>query len=169
MRRQNNAFGRPWRVNPQNAVDRIRFGIASCRDRKDRTMQRPCLRKALELDPQMAGAAYDLAVLVGQPRSGKSRGLCATAAESHPEEPKYAFSHAYYLLLQKKQKEAIPILEALLKLHPAYVDAVIMLGDLYLKLDRAEDAKALYERALARSDLPSDYREPLNRRLNMLR
>jgi tetratricopeptide (TPR) repeat protein len=127
------------------------------------------LERALKLDPQMAGAAYNLAVLVGKRDPGRAAELCEKVATSHPEEPKYAYSAAYYQLELGRQNEAIRTLEALLKLHPAYGDAVFMLGDLYAKQGRAEEAQALYNRSLARNDLPSAYRERLSLRLKVLR
>lgn len=160
-------FRQAMRVNPQNAVIAFDLGLLLAEMGKKEDAERS-LQRALELDPQMAGAAYNLAVLVGERDPGRAAALCATAAASHPEEPRYAFSRAYYQLLQGKQKEAEATLEAVLKLHPAYGDAVLMLGDLYVKLGRADDAKALYEKSLARTDLPPAYHESLSSRFNML-
>jgi hypothetical protein len=51
----------------------------------------------------------------------------------------------------------------------SYVDAVLMLGDLYVRQGRASQAQALYERSLARTDIPPGLREPISQRLNLLK
>lgn len=44
-----------------------------------------------------------------------------------------------------------------------------MLGDLYVKGGRIHEAKGLYERSLADTDLAANYREAISQRLDRLR
>jgi hypothetical protein len=54
------------------------------------------LRTALKADPQMAPAAYNLAVLVAPKNLAEALELSRRAGALRPEEPRYAFTLAFY-------------------------------------------------------------------------
>lgn len=127
------------------------------------------LRAALTADPELAPAAYNLAVLVGERDPAQAADLCRRAARRTPEEPKYAFSQAYYELASGAERQAMATLKALVAAHPGHVDAVLMLGDLLVKHGRSHEAAALYDRALTAAVLPEGARAALASRRQALR
>jgi hypothetical protein len=54
------------------------------------------------------------------------------------------------------------------QLHTDYKDAILMLGDLYLKHNRLRYAASLYDSQLARKELPAQYRAEFLRRRGSL-
>jgi tetratricopeptide (TPR) repeat protein len=70
-----------------------------------------CLRRAFEADPTLAGAAYNLAVLLGADDLDEAVAWSGKAYELRPAEPKYVWTHAYYL----KQRGAVSSARAILQ------------------------------------------------------
>jgi tetratricopeptide (TPR) repeat protein len=116
------------------------------------------LREALSIDPQMAAAAYNLAVLVAPRNLVEAVELSRRATELRPEEPRYAFTLAFYQRQRGDASGAVKTLEALLSRHPAYGDAYLLLGELYFKASKVNEARQLFARALEVSELPEAYR-----------
>lgn len=85
------------------------------------------LRRALEADPQMAQAAYNLCVITSRDRIDEAVTWCRTAADLRPQDPKYAFTLAYYLNQRGDRDEAAGILTAIIGKYPEYRDAQILL------------------------------------------
>jgi tetratricopeptide (TPR) repeat protein len=140
------------RANPRNAASAFNLGLLLAEMGKSDQAE-TALRQALEADPSLAPAAYNLAVLVGERDPARAANLCRKAAELRPEEPKYALGRAYYELQQGKDSDAAATLEALVGAHPAFKDAVLMLGDLYGRRGHSKQAAQLYDRALAAKGL----------------
>jgi predicted Zn-dependent protease len=70
------------------------------------------------------------------------------ASESAPEEPKYAYTYAFYLMQNNQKTEAIKTLETLIKAHPQYLTAVSLLADIYVKDGKTKQALNVYRQAL---------------------
>ena len=54
------------------------------------------LRTALKTDPQMAAAAYNLGVMLGEKNLDEAIAWCRKAHELRPADPKYAHTLAFY-------------------------------------------------------------------------
>ena len=126
------------------------------------------LRAALKADPRLAAAAYNLAVILGSRKPVESLLFARKAAELQPSMPKYAFTLAYYLSKQGKPDEAIAVLGGLIERHPSYTDAYVLLGDLFEKASRLEDARSLYRRAAKTPELSDRDKAHFQQRLRML-
>jgi len=85
------------------------------------------LREAIKADPQMAQAAYNLCVITSKDRIGEAVDWCRKAAELRPQEPKYAFTFAFYLNQKGDRDEAIRTLKAIIEKYPGYKDAEMLL------------------------------------------
>jgi len=92
-----------------------------------------CLRAALKSDPQFAPAAYNLAVIVSRKNLDEAITLCARAAAARPQEPRYAYTEAFYRRQKGDLAGAELALRALLKRHPNYTDATQLLQDMLQK------------------------------------
>jgi tetratricopeptide (TPR) repeat protein len=155
-------------ANPHDPAAAFNLGLLLA-EMGEHEQAEAALRAALRADPGHAPAAYNLAVLVGERDPAQAAALCRRAAEQRPQDPKYAFSRAYYEMRSGREREAVTTLEALVAAHPGYVDAVVLLGDLLVKQGRPRDAAALYDRALAIPGLPEDARATLGARRQALR
>jgi tetratricopeptide (TPR) repeat protein len=114
------------RAAPDNAAAHFNMGLlrAELNDPKGAENH---LRKSLEADPQMAQAAYNLSVIASKDRIDEAISWCRKAADLKPQEPKYAFTLAFYLNQRGDRDEAAGTLKAILEKHPEYRDAEMLL------------------------------------------
>ncbi len=104
------------------------------------------LREALAADPDLAAAAFNLAVLVAQRRLPEALSLSQRAAALRPEEPRYAWTLAFYQSRSGDLAGAERTLEALRQAHPAYPETDGLLLEVYLRQGKADEAQALRRR-----------------------
>jgi predicted Zn-dependent protease len=107
------------------------------------------LRTALKADPEMAEAAYNLGILLSSEQPGEAIRYCRRAAKIRPQEPKYAYTLAFFLNREGQVEEAARILEELILAHPSETDGYALLGSIYERQNRVEDARRVYSQALA--------------------
>jgi tetratricopeptide (TPR) repeat protein len=123
------------------------------------------LRAALDLDPDFAPAAYNLGLLIIKDRPDEGFSYCRKAHDLSPEDPKYGYTLAFYLLQRGDREGAMKTLGDAVDRHPDFVDAVLLLGDIYEKNGKEEDARKAYRKALSTGRL-SD-RDSLRLRLKL--
>ena len=87
----------------------------------------------MRADPQMAQAAFNLCVLLSKDRLDEAVTWCRKAAELRPQDPKYAYTLAFYLNQKGNRDEAIRTLQAILEKYPQYKDAEMFLNDITRK------------------------------------
>jgi tetratricopeptide (TPR) repeat protein len=145
------------RMNPRNAGVAFNLGLLLAEEGKTAEAE-AVLRTALKADPTMAPAAYNLAVLVAPKNGAEALELSRRAAELRPEEPRFAYTLAFYQRQRGDMAGAARTLEQLLQRHPAYGEAYLLLGELYAKTGKAQEARQLFARALEVKELPNAYR-----------
>lgn len=119
------------------------------------------LRAALRADSSLAPAAYNLAVLVGEAQPAEAAALCRQAAAQRPAEPRYAYTQGFYAWRAGATQEAVQVLEKLLQRAPLYGDAVLLLREIYTRMGRDAEARALVTRTLQQPGLPAPLRQSL--------
>jgi tetratricopeptide (TPR) repeat protein len=142
------------RVQPREASAHFNLGLLLA-ERQKPAEARDALRRALELDPRNAAAAYNLAVLVAGTSPKEAATLSGRAAAVAPEDPRYAFTQAFYLEKAGDAAGAERVLRALVVRHPGYRDAWALLGALLEGRGRAAEAADVYRRAAATAVLPA--------------
>lgn len=134
------------RVEPREPAARFNLGLLLAERGRPREA-RAELRQALELDPRNAGAAYNLAILVAASSPREAAALAGRAAEASPQDPRYAFTQAFYLERAGDAAGAERVLRALVVRHPGHRDAWALLGALLESRGRRTEAAELYRRA----------------------
>jgi len=127
------------------------------------------LTAALKLDPQMAQAAYNLCVITSKDRLGEAVTYCKMAADLRPQEPRYAYTLAFYQLQKGDEKEAGKTLEALVEKQPAYGDAYLLLGETYERLGKKKEAEKTYKKALDTDGIPDRYKSRIAAKMEAIR
>jgi Flp pilus assembly protein TadD len=122
----------------------------------------------LGIDPSNAAAAYNLGVMLADERIDEAIEWCGKAAELRPDEPRYAFTVAYYRRQSGDVGGAVTVLEKAVRRMPTDVDLYLLLGELYEEGDRLDDASALYRRGMAVEELPAQARYALGAKLQAL-
>jgi tetratricopeptide (TPR) repeat protein len=151
------------RLQPREAAAHFNLGLLLA-EKGQAAEAQAALRHALEIDPANAAAAYNLAVLVGEanPREGAS--LAGRAAERAPQEPRYAYTQAFYLQKVGDVAGAEHVLRALVARHPGSRDAWAMLGSLLESRGRGAEAAEVYRQAARSGSLPEPDRRSFEAR-----
>jgi len=141
------------RLQPREASAHFNIGLLLA-ERRRPAEARDALRRALELDPRNAAAAYNLAVLVAEsPKEAAT--LAGRAAEIAPQDPRYAFTQAFYLEKAGDAAGAERVLRALVTRHPGHRDGWALLGALLEGWGRPAEAADVYRRAAGTAALPA--------------
>jgi Tfp pilus assembly protein PilF len=127
------------------------------------------LRTALKADPQMAQAAYNLAVILSRDRLDEGVDFCKKAAELRPDVPRYAFTLAFYQQQQGDLSKAASVLDGLMTKYPAYADAYVLLGGIYEKQGNKGEAEGVYNKGLTVEGIPDRYKVGMKVRLEALK
>jgi tetratricopeptide (TPR) repeat protein len=114
---------------PDNAAANFNMGLLKA-EKSDPKAAEKYLKKAIKADSQMAQAAYNLCVIIAKDRIDEAVTWCRKASDLRPEEPKYAYTLAFYLNQKGEKAEAIRILNALVEKYPGYKDAEMLLKEI---------------------------------------
>ncbi len=142
------------RLQPREAAAHFNLGLLLAETQRP-AEAREALQRAVELDPQSAGAPYNLAVLVGDTNPKKAAALAGRAADLAPQDPRYAFTEAFYLQKSGDAPGAERVLRALVVRHPGYRDGWALLGALLEERGRSAEAARIYRQAAATAALSS--------------
>jgi tetratricopeptide (TPR) repeat protein len=138
-------------IEPESAVAHFNLGLLMSEQNNPAAAEKH-LRAALKADPQMHEAAFNLGVLITKTKPDEAITLCRRAYELNPS-PQYAYSLAFYQYQGGRNDESAKVLLELIRKQPAYVDAYLMLGEIYEKQGRLEDARAVYQEALSQKGI----------------
>jgi Flp pilus assembly protein TadD len=116
-------------VEPGNAAANFNMGLLKA-EQNDLKGAENYLKAALKADPQMAQAAYNLCVITSKDRINEAVTWCRKAAELRPQEPRYAYTLAFYLTKKGDRDEAIRTLKSIIEKYPGYKDAEMLLKDI---------------------------------------
>ena len=155
-------------VSPDNPAALFNMGLLKA-EQKDLREAEDYLLKAISEDPQMAQAAYNLCIITAGDRISEAVSWCGKAAALRPDEPKYAFSLAYYQEQQGDSAAAIKTLENLIEQYPAYAEAYLFLGGIYEKHNKAAEAETIYRKALESEGIPYLYKQRISASLGALK
>ena len=114
------------KIAPENAAANYNMGLLKA-EKNEQGQAEHYLRKAMEFDPQMAEAAYNLCIVTAKNQISEAVSWGRKAVEIRPNEPRYACALAFYLNQQGARDEAINNLKNIIKKHPEYKDAKILL------------------------------------------
>jgi tetratricopeptide (TPR) repeat protein len=117
------------KVSPDNAAANFNMGLLKA-EQKDLKVAERHLKKAIKADPQMAQAAYNLCIITSKDRINEAVTWCRKASDLRPQDPKYAYTLAFYLNQKGNRDEAVRMLKTLIEKYPQYKDAEMLLKDI---------------------------------------
>ena len=127
------------------------------------------MKNVLKVNPESGQAAYNLSVMLAGRKPSESLEYSQLAVELAPDEPKYKYSYAFYLLKFEKKKEATELLEDLIDKSPAFPDSWFLLGNMYEQDNKLDAAKSLYQRAIDNQFLDEETKQAISQKLNELK
>ncbi|MEW6747540.1 MAG: tetratricopeptide repeat protein [Planctomycetota bacterium] len=155
-------------IDPRNVPANLNLGLLLGEMGRGQEAEQ-VLRTVFEIDPTSAVAAFNVAVLVAEMHLGEAIQWCEKAVRLRPEEPRYAYTLAYYVMQSGDSALAAGLLRDLIERHPVFVDAILLLSDLLEKEGKTGQATALCEEALGRAELGPADRSQLEARYQSLR
>lgn len=117
------------KLAPDNAAANFNMGLLKA-EKNDLKQAEKYLKKAIKADPQMAQAAYNLCIITAKDRISEAVNWCRKASDLRPEEPKYAYTLAFYLNQKGDKAEAVKTLKGIAEKFPHYKDAEKLLKDI---------------------------------------
>jgi tetratricopeptide (TPR) repeat protein len=133
--RANDMLQKALKVAPDNAAVNFNMGLLKA-EQNDLKQAEKHLRAAFKTDPQMAQAAYNICVITAKDRLEEALGFCRKASALRPDEPRYAYTLAFYLDQHGDKDEAVSTLNAIVAKYPTYRDAQLLLQ----KISKTKDA-----------------------------
>jgi tetratricopeptide (TPR) repeat protein len=130
--RAENALKQALKLAPYNAAANFNMGLLKA-EKKELKQAEKYLRQAIKSDPQMAQAAYNLCIITARDRINEAVTWCSKASELKPQEPRYAFTLAFYLNQKGDKDAAVRTLQAIVDKYPQYRDAEMLLKEIQEK------------------------------------
>jgi tetratricopeptide (TPR) repeat protein len=118
-----------FKIAPDNAAANFNMGLLKAEKRELKQAENH-LKQAIKSDPQMAQAAYNLCIITAKDRISEAVTWCSKAADLRPQEPKYAFTLAFYLNQKGDRDEAVRTLKTIVEKYPGYKDAGMLLEEI---------------------------------------
>jgi len=157
-----------FKTAPESAVVNFNLALAEAQT-NDLEGAEKHLRRALKADPQMAEAAYNLCILLSKENLDEAVQYCQNAADTRQDQPRYAYTLAFYQQQKGDFSAATEVLERLLGAYPGYGDAYLLLGGIYEKQGKGAEAVKTYNRGLSAKEIPERYRIQLKIREEALK
>jgi tetratricopeptide (TPR) repeat protein len=127
------------------------------------------LQKAAELDPQSAVALYNLGAISAKlGRINPALDYLRRAYALQPENPQYGYSLAFYLHQSGSNSDSVNILQQIVRQEARTIDAISLLGEIYIKQGKIKEARTLYQRVLKSSQLSNEDSDLLKSRIAAL-
>lgn len=133
--------------DPENEAANLNLGLLLAEQGKLVEAEK-ALKAALQANPLQAVAAYNLSVITASRSIQEAVAYAKIAADASTNDPKYAYTLAYYQMENGQQKEAIQTLSGILKSNPQYLNATSFLADIYMREGKKHEAILLYQQAL---------------------
>jgi tetratricopeptide (TPR) repeat protein len=154
-------------VAPDSAAVHYNLGLLKA-EQGNKAAAEQHLKEAFRDDPQMAVAAYNVCILVND-RPAEALQWCRKAATLRPEEPRYAWTLAFYQRREGDTAAAVSTLEALTNRVANYPDAYQLLADIYQQQGNKDEAIRVCNRALTVQGMPERAATYFKSRLGMMR
>ncbi len=153
-------------IEPESPVAHFNLGLLKA-EQSDTANAEKHLRAALKADPQLYDAAFNLGILISNTKPDEAINLCRRAYDLSTN-PKYAYTLAFYLRQNKAMDAAVEILKRLILQQPRYIDAYMLLGEIYETTETFDKAAGLYRQALSQDGLSAKNRYYFEARLSKI-
>jgi tetratricopeptide (TPR) repeat protein len=123
------------KIEPKNALANFNLGLLMAELGMMENAEH-ALMTAFMADPQMAQAAYNLCIILAKDRISEAVTWCRKATDLRPQNPKYAYTLAFYLSQKGEKDKAIRTLQMIIEKYPGYKDAEVLLKNISEKEPR---------------------------------
>lgn len=135
-------------VDPENEAANLNYGLLMAEMQKMVESEK-AFRMVLKTNPKNSTAAYNLSVIVSSRDMDEACNLSKQAMESTPDDPKFAYTYAYFLNQNNQKEIAISQLKKTVKKFPDHLQSIFLLGSIYTEKGQKDTAIELYRQALS--------------------
>jgi tetratricopeptide (TPR) repeat protein len=153
-------------IDPTNAVANLNLGMLLAEI--GRPAQAEQHFRTSFVSEKTAAAAYNLGVLLAKEKPDEALTWCQRAAELRPDQPKYSYTWAYYLIQNNRAAQAIPVLQKALANRSADVDCYALLGQLYEHQQKTSAAAETYRLGAGNERFSTEIRDQFAARAKAL-
>ena len=144
--RAEKSLAKAIKVAPDNAAAHFNLGLLKAEENRVKEAEQE-LKEAFRLDPKLAPAAYNLCILTIKDRPEEALSWCRKAVALNPQEPKYAYTLAFYQKERQDLQGAEATLKGLLTQRPGFVDGYLLLAEIYVQHGKRPQAETLLRQA----------------------
>ncbi len=147
------------KIAPDSGAARFNLGLIKA-ELGDLPAAEKNLKEAFRIDPQLAGAAFNLCIITATDRPAEALDWCRKASTLRPQEPKYAWTLAFYQQQGGDSAAAVATLDALINRVPGYPDAYLLLAEIHEKQGRKDEAARGLQPGAGRTGAVPEGQEP---------
>ena len=141
------------KIQPDNAPAHFNLGLLQAEQNRRKEAEQE-LKQAFRLDPKLAPAAYNLCILTIKDRPEEGLSWCHRAMALNTQEPKYAYTLAFYQREQGDLKAAAATLKSFLARQPEFTEGTLLLAEIFLQQGERHQATEMLRQALKKENLP---------------
>ncbi len=145
------------KVAPDNAQAHVTLGMLLV-EQKRTVEAEAAFRTAIKHNPANAAAYFNLAVMFAAEKTKNSLEWCRKAHEIEPDDPKYAYTYAYYLNRSGKTDLAVAVLKKMVDKNVSHPETYVLLAEIFVKQNKIKEARGVYRKALENKNLPEQTR-----------
>ena len=145
-------------LDPNNATLHLNLGMLLGEMKRSKDAEK-AFRDALTADPNSAVAAYNLGVLLVSDQPSESLRWCRNAYLLRPDEGRYGYTYAFYLLQEGAVEQAITVLADMISRNVPYGEAYTLLAAIYLRRGEPDKAVDVYSSAYRNTKLTQQERK----------
>ncbi|HVN70842.1 MAG TPA: tetratricopeptide repeat protein, partial [Desulfomonilia bacterium] len=160
------ALNKALQVDPENASALFNLGLLKA-GQGDAKMAEEDLRAALNKDPTMSAAAYNLSLILAKESPKEAIAWGRKAYQMQPEN-RYGYSLATLMKQDGHWDDAIEVLKQVIGSDQTFIDAYLLLGDIYDMRGKKSEAEAVYRQGLLVEGLSGKDKLRLEKKLNSL-
>lgn len=125
-------------------------------------------RRLLDVDPGNSIAAYNLAILVSSNDIDEAVTLSRIAMQNSPGNPKYAYTHAFYVNSAGDRENAKRILANTISANPGFLDSYLLLAAILQDQGQYAKAISLLKDAMEKEYFNNEQKQVLSGRIKEL-
>ena len=156
MTRQNDLaearLRRALQFSPTNSDVNLNMGMLMAEMQRFREAE-TAFRIAFKSNPRSAQAAFNLGVILATQQPEEALTWCRRAMELRPDEPRYAYTLAYFQHERSINEGAIETLRKLVEQSPAYPAAYALLARIYQEQHQDAQAAGICRKAASNENL----------------
>jgi tetratricopeptide (TPR) repeat protein len=160
-------FTRALSFDPSNEAALLNLALL-CGETGKKELAKEYLNRLLVVSSKNAVAAYNLAILESESNLKRAVELSRDAMEWESGNPKYAYTHAFFLNSTEKKDQAVLILRSVINEFPSYIESYILLSDILMNTGEYDEAREILKEALEINTLSNEQQRALTENLQQL-